>query len=169
LGSIIKINPSVCDREDQEALYQGLSDGTIDIVATDHSPLPVEERVKENIWEATAGFCGFETILSLMLTEVHCARLSITDLVHLTSENLACAYSLYPKKGAIKVGSDADLDISGLDKQGEIRAKRLHSKTKVTPFVGSKAKGCATCTLVDGHVVMKDGEIDESRVGRMVV
>ncbi|MFQ5851527.1 MAG: dihydroorotase family protein [Candidatus Binatia bacterium] len=134
LGSMIKINPPVRDWEDMEALYEGLLDGTIDMIATDHSPLPLEEKVKENIWEATAGFCGVETLLPLMLTELKRGRFSVADLVRLTSENPARANSVYPTKGSIKVGSDADLVIVDLDREGVILADKLHSKTKATPF-----------------------------------
>ncbi len=169
LGSIIKINPPVRDWEDKEALCEGLLDGTIDIVATDHSPLPMEEKAKDNIWEATAGFCGVETLLPLLLTEVHRGKLSLADLVRLTSENPARAHSIYPKKGAIRVGSDADLVIVNLDAADEIRAEKLHSKTKVTPFDGWRVKGSVICTIVRGHGVMSEGEVVDSPVGRMVV
>ncbi|MBI4523244.1 MAG: allantoinase AllB [Deltaproteobacteria bacterium] len=168
LGSVIKINPPIRGDEDREALYEGILDGTIDMIATDHSPLSPEEKLRENVWEATAGFCGVETLLPLMLNEAHNRRLSLEHLARVTSENPARAYSLYPKKGCIKVGSDADLVLVDLKKDSEIRAEELHSKTKVTPFNGRKIHGSIVSTIVRGHVVVRHGNVDESPTGRML-
>lgn len=159
VGSILKMNPPVRSRENGEALWRGLIDGIVEVIATDHSPHSEEEKIKENIWEAIPGFTGVETSVPLMLTQVNEGRLSITNYVKLASENPAKLFNLYPRKGTIRVGSDGDFTIVDMAKEGIIRSERLHSKTKVTPFDGWKVKGMPIYTIVRGNVVMKDGEV----------
>ncbi len=159
VGSILKMNPPVRSRENGEALWRGLLDGIVEVIATDHSPHSEEEKIKENIWEAIPGFTGVETSVPLMLTQVNEGRLSITTYVKLASENPAKLFNLYPRKGTIRVGSDADFTIVDMAKEGVIRSERLHSKTKVTPFDGWRVKGMPVYTIVRGNVVMKNGEV----------
>jgi len=159
LGSLLKMNPPIRTKESAEALWQGLKDGTIDVIATDHSPHTREEKLNPNIWEAIAGFPGVETLLPLMLTQVNNGKLSLTELVRLMSENPAKLWGLYPKKGTINIGSDGDLTIIDLHKEGVIESEKLHSKNKLTPFDGFKVKGMPVYTIVRGNVVMEKGEI----------
>ena len=159
VGSILKMNPPVRSRENGEALWKGLLEGIVEVIATDHSPHSPEEKIKENIWEAIPGFTGVETSVPLMLTQVNEGRLSINTYVKHASENPARLFNLYPRKGVIQIGSDADFTIVDMAKEGIIQSKKLHSKTKITPFDGWKVKGLPVCTIVRGKVVMKDGEI----------
>jgi dihydroorotase len=159
VGSIMKMNPPIRSRENGEALWHGLLDGIVEVIATDHSPHAPEEKIKENIWEAIPGFTGVEASVPLMLTQVNEGRLSLPNYVKLASENPARLFNLYPRKGTIQIGSDADFTIVDMAKEGIIESAKLHSKTKITPFDGWKVKGLPVYTIVRGKVVMKDGEI----------
>ncbi len=159
VGTVLRMNPPVRYPGHQEALWDGLKRGIIDMIATDHSPHTPEEKKKANVWEAISGFPGVETSVPLMLTEVNHGRLTLNDYVRWASTNPAKVWDIYPRKGALQVGSDADITIVDLDKEGVISAEKLHSKSKVTPFDGFKVKGMPVYTIVRGRVVMKDGEI----------
>jgi len=159
VGSILKMNPPVRSRENGEALWKGLLEGTVEVIATDHSPHSAEEKIKENIWEAIPGFTGVETSIPLMLTQVNEGRLSINTYVKHASENPARLFNLYPLKGTIQIGSDADFTIVDMGKEGVIQSEKLHSRTKITPFDGWRVKGLPVYTIVRGKVVMKDGEV----------
>jgi dihydroorotase/allantoinase len=152
------MNPPVRTKEDSEKLWEGLLNGTVEAIATDHSPHTVEEKDK-NIWDAIPGFCGVETNVPLMLTAVNEGRMTLNQYVKAASEGPAKIWNIYPQKGSLNIGSDADLTIVDMKKEGEIKTEKLHSKSKVTPFDGFKVKGMPVCTIVRGQFVMKDSEI----------
>jgi dihydroorotase len=168
IGPLLKVSPPVRSSEDAEALWQGLLDGTVEVIGTDHAPHTLEEKLKDNIWEAKGGLPGVETSVPLMLTQVQSGRLSLRDYVKVASEYPARLFNLYPRKGTIQVGSDADFTIVDLEKEGMIRSERLHSKSKMTPFEGWKVKGLPIYTIIRGRVVMKDGEITGRPQGEFV-
>lgn len=157
LGPVLRMNPPVRAAGHAEALWAGLRDGTLDMIATDHSPHTVEEKTLPDIWHAVSGFPGVETAVPLMLTEVQRGRLTLERYVEVSAASPARAWGLYPRKGALQVGSDADVVIVDLDAPGEIRAADLHSKSKITPFEGFKIAARPVCTIVRGRVVMRDG------------
>jgi len=168
LGSILKINPPVRSAENGEALWEGLKDGTVEVIATDHSPHTEEEKIKDNIWEALSGFPGVETSVSLMLTQVNEGRISLNQYVKLVSENPARLFNMYPQKGSFNIGTDADFTIVDMEKESVIDKDKLHSKTKITPFDGYKVKGVPVFTIVRGNVVMRDGKIIGEPQGRKI-
>lgn len=158
LGSVLRMNPPVRARRHQEGLWRGLQDGTIDMLATDHSPHTVEEKTRADIWEAISGFPGVETAVPLMLTEVNRGRMTLERYVEWSSAAPARAWGLYPKKGALEVGSDADIVIVDMEREWTIRAAELHSKSRITPFEGMRTRGRPVQTLVRGRTVMREGE-----------
>jgi len=168
LGSILKINLPVRSAENGEALWEGLKDGTVEVIATDHSPHTEEEKIKDNIWEASSGFPGVETSLPLMLTQVNEGRISLNQYVKLVSENPARLFNMYPQKGNFNIGTDADFTIVDMEKESVIDKNRLHSKTKITPFDGYKVKGVPVFTIIRGKIVMKDGKIIGKPQGRKI-
>jgi len=168
VGSILKMNPPVRSRENGEALWRGLLEGTVEVIATDHSPHAEEEKIKDNIWEAIPGFPGVETSVPLILTQVNEGKLSLNTYVKLASENPAKLFNIYPQKGTTQVGTDADFTIIDMEKEGIIDRKKLHSKPKITPFDGWKVKGLPVYTIVRGKVVMKDGEIVGKPQGKKI-
>ena len=159
LGPVLRMNPPVRPAGHGEALWAGLRDGVIDMLATDHSPHTVEEKTRPDIWQAISGFPGVETAVPLMLTQVIAGRLTLERYVELTSASPARAWGLYPRKGALRVGSDADLVVVDLARRGVVRAEALHSRSKITPFEGMPVQGLPVCTIVRGRVVVRDGEL----------
>jgi len=167
-GSLMKSNPSVKRKEDRLALWRAVRDGTIDMVATDHAPHALEEKTSgASIFEQASGFPGLETPVALMLTCVSRGLLSLPRYVQLSSEAPARAWGLYPKKGRIAVGADADFTIVDAKREWTIDPTRFVSKAKYSPFDGSKAKGAAVYTIVRGCPVMDHGEIDKGCRGEM--
>ncbi len=162
------MNPPIRTKADAEALWAGLLDGRVDSIATDHAPHTREEKVKASIWDVQSGFPGVETSLPLFLTAVNQGRMSLPHLVRLACENPARIFGLYPQKGAIRVGSDADLVLVDLEREGKIEAAALHSKSKLSPYDGWKVKGLPAMTLLRGRIVMKDGEPVGPPGGRVV-
>jgi len=168
VGGIMKINPPIRSRDHGEALWQGVLDGTIGVIDTDHSPHSREEKFNDDIWKVSPGFVGVETKVPLMLTQVNAGRLSLNHYVKLAAENPARVFNLYPRKGTIAVGSDGDFTIVDMDREGTIDGKKLHSRNTVTPFDGWKVKGLPVYAVVRGNIVMKDGEIVGKPKGRHI-
>ncbi|HXH82033.1 MAG TPA: allantoinase AllB [Candidatus Tectomicrobia bacterium] len=169
LGSVLRMNPPVRAAGHDAALWDALLDGTIDMISTDHSPHAIEEKTQPDIWHAVSGFPGVETAVPLMLTEVNRGRLTLERYVEVASANPARAWGLYPRKGALAPGSDADITIVDLARRGVIRGAALHSKSRITPFEGVEVAGLPVCTIVRGRVVMRDGApVGEPGWGRPV-
>ena len=168
VGSMIKVNPPVRYKADSERLWAGLLNGTIDCLGSDHAPYTREEKVTNDVWAAKSGFIGVETSVPLMLTQVNANRLSLEKFVQVTSENAARLFGIYPRKGALIVGSDCDVTIVDLKKESVIRSENLHSKNNITPFEGWKVKGIPIYTIVRGNVVMDHGQIVSKPVGAIV-
>jgi dihydroorotase len=167
-GSMMKSNPSIKRREDRLALWRAVRDGTIDMIASDHAPHTLEEKTSgASIFDRASGFPGLETSVALMLTCVSKGQLSLSRYVHLTSEGPAKAWRLYPKKGRIVIGSDADFTIVDTKKEWRIDSAKFVSKAKYSPFDGFQAKGAAVYTVVRGRVVMDHGDIDTRSRGEM--
>lgn len=158
-GSVVRVNPPVRERHHQAALWQGIADGTIDMIATDHAPHTPEEKLHDDIWRADCGFPGVETQMALMLTQVAAGRLALTDYVRLSATAPARAFGLYPAKGALLPGADADLVLVDLHRGATIRAAALHSRARITPFEGMAVRGGPVHTLVRGRFVMRDGAL----------
>ena len=156
LGPIIRVNPPVRERHHQDALWAGLADGTIDMIATDHAPHLPEEKMRDDIWTADCGFPGVETQMALMLTQVAAGRLSLNDYVRLSAGAPARAFGLFPRKGVLQPGSDADIAIVDLARTETLTADRLHSRSRIIPFEGMSVTGVPVHTLVRGRFVMRD-------------
>jgi dihydroorotase len=148
---------------DREANLEAVKDGTIDIIASDHAPHTREEHKKaeESSFESVvAGYPLCEHYLAIYLTEVNNGNLSLYELVRAASENVARHLGLYPRKGVIQVGADADLAIIDMGKEGVIgESLPVRSKMGFTPLHGMKVKGAPVYTIVRGTVVMDHGDI----------
>jgi allantoinase len=162
LGPTGLMNPPVRSEEDREALWKAIRNSDMDVVGTDHAPHSDEEKKRglKSIWETAPGIVGVETLLPLMTTEALKGRITLQQLVRLTSQNAAQLFGIYPKKGAIAIGSDADFAIVDPKKSKVIRAEDLHSKSRSTPFIGWEVKGVPTTTILRGQVIVDDdGEL----------
>lgn len=170
-GPYAKVTPPLRSAEDLEALFAALRDGTIDIVATDHAPhLPAEKEAGRNdIWQAPGGFPGLQTLLPLMLNEVARGRLSLAEVAALCCERPARLFGLYPQKGVLEPGSDADLVLVDPKREASIENDAQLSRARITPFAGRRVRGWPVATLLRGRVVMRDGRIVGSPAGALVV
>jgi dihydroorotase len=167
-GPIMKANPSVKRKEDRLALWSAVRDGTIDMIATDHAPHTLEEKtLGATIFDQASGFPGLETSVALMLTCVSRGLLSLSRYVQLSSRGPAKAWGLYPKKGRIAVGADADFTIVDMDREWKIDPANFLSKAKYSPFEGFEAKGKAVYAIVRGSTVMDNGYVDTQCRGEM--
>lgn len=169
LGATLRMNPPVREPGHGDALVQGLKEGRVNSIATDHSPHTKEEKLNDDIWKAISGFAGVEVSVPLFLTYgVNAGRLTLNEYVRVSSTNPAKVWGMYPKKGAIRIGSDGDLTIVDLNKSGVIRESEMHGKNNLTPFEGHKTTGNPVATIVRGQIVMRDGELVGTPQGQMV-
>jgi dihydroorotase-like cyclic amidohydrolase len=171
VGVRLRMNPPIRYGSEGHGDYllEGLKDGRVNQIATDHSPHTAEEKLNDDIWKAISGFPGVETSVRFFLTfGINAGRMTLQQFVRASSEGPAKTWDMYPQKGTIAVGSDGDLTILDLDKEGVIRDDELHSKNHVTPFDGTPTKGAPVATIVRGQIVMRDGEVVGEARGRMV-
>ncbi len=163
VGPYAKINPPLRKLADQAALWQGLSDGSLIAVTTDHSPFTVDEkeRARTDIWRTPPGAPGVEELMLGMMDAALTGRLSLEHAVRLISTNGAKRFGVYPQKGVIAVGSDADLVIYDPMQTTTIRPEMLFSKAKACDklYEGRTFQGRIRRTIVNGRTVFKDGEI----------
>jgi allantoinase len=163
VGPYAKINPPLRSKEDQDALWEGIADGTLLAVTTDHSPFTVDEkeRARTDIWRTPPGAPGVEELLLMMVDRALRGDISLEKTVQLISTNGAKRFGIYPKKGAIAVGSDADIVIYDPDETTTISKDMLFSQARECDklYEGMTFQGKIKETLVNGRTVFKDGEI----------
>lgn len=163
VGPYAKINPPLRSPEERDKLWDYVLDGTIGTLGTDHSPhLPEDkERGWNDIFAAPAGSPGVETALPVMLTAVNQGKIDLQMLTKLMSENVAKLYGLYPQKGVIQIGSDADLIIVDMAKEMTIDRGRMYTKQKDTArmFDGWRVQGLPAVTILRGKIIMQDGNV----------
>jgi dihydropyrimidinase len=164
-GDVGKINPPLREREDREALWEGVRSGDIDTVATDHVHRDISAKAG-GIWKASPGCPGLETLLPLMLTDGHHARgLSLGRIATLLASAPAEAMGLDHRKGRIAVGLDADLAIVDLDREYLYRREDVRSSAGYSIYEGRRLKGRVVHTLVRGRLVVRDGAPIDGAVG----
>ncbi|MCC3377640.1 amidohydrolase family protein, partial [Cohnella sp. REN36] len=136
--------------------------GTIDFVGTDHAPYEIateKAAADSDIWNSFPGIPGVETMVPILVSEgLNKGRLSLSRFVEVTSRNAAIHYGIYPKKGAIEIGSDADFTIIDLEKEHVINQEETFSMAKYNPLHDIKLKGMPVMTIVRGNVVYEDGK-----------
>lgn len=163
-GLLAKFVPPVHGREDNEALWEALARSTIDCVGTDHIPQPLAQKLGDgNVWRSGAGAPGHETLLPLLLTG---GRLSLPRVAAVTSANAARAFGLWPDKGAIAVGFDADLTLVDLERPRVVRAADLVTSADFTPYEGMELTGWPVMAILRGHVIMREGRPVGPPLGR---
>lgn len=151
-GTNAKMNPPLRSEADRQALIEGLRDGTIDAIATDHAPHDLASKNKP-LEEATFGIVGVETMLPLSLSLYHNGVLSLIDLLAKMTCNAARIINF--DGGTLAKGSRADLVVIDLNHEWTIASEKFYSKSKNSPFDGMKVKGRAVRTVVAGKVVFE--------------
>lgn len=174
-GPYAKCNPPVRSRAQAEKLWDYVNDGTVDYMGSDHSPFLVEEKTRglKDIFAAAAGFPGADLRLPLMLDAVAEGRTTLEKVVELLSVNPARCFGLYPTKGTIQVGADADFTLFRMDRHMVVDKARnySHARDIAIPYDGRELKCAVTGTIVRGRAVMRDGVVDETAkaYGHLVV
>jgi dihydropyrimidinase len=166
-------SPPLRTAADQAALWQALAAGDLDLVASDHAPYRLHDASGKRAHGPEAPFTaipngmpGLELRLPLLYSEgVAKGRLTLSRFVALVSSNPARLYGMFPRKGAIAVGSDADLVVWDPDREAVVRQALLHDAMDDTPFEGMRLKGWPACTVSRGEIVW-DGESVHGEAGR---
>lgn len=157
IGPMMKVYPVIKHEEDRLALWEGLFDGTLDFIASDHAPHIVSEK-QGDLFKIPAGMCGVETMLPLMLNEVSKGKLTLPFLTKIMAKNVADIYNL-TAKGSLEIGKDADIVVIDMDKIDTIENEKLHSKQPLTAFAGQKIKGWPIKTFLRGQLIMDNNEL----------
>jgi len=160
-GPWVTYAPPMRDEARVADLWEQLRDGDIHLLASDHGPVEAElkEGGTENVWDSQPGVPGAETLVPIMLNGVAEGRIELEHLAATFGENPAKVYGLYPRKGTITVGSDADFTIVDMDRSRTISADDLYTSCGWTPFEGYEIGGDVTHTIVGGQVVAREREI----------
>lgn len=155
--SSTKVNPPLRTAKDVNAVVAGLCDGTIDMIATDHSPHAAEEKDREYIY-APSGFPGLETAIGVLITDlVHTGKLPLETLIERMTYAPARVFQL--NAGTLREGGPADVTVIDPNLVWTVDEKKFYTRGSHSPFVGRELTGKAVLTVVDGQVVMKDGVI----------
>jgi allantoinase len=163
-GNEARVQPPIRDENERERLWTvGVRENGIDCIATDHAPHTAEEKGLdhpfENTWESISGFVGLEAEVPAMLSFVDQGRLSMKQWVYMHSTRPAQIWGMYPNKGSLWVGTDADFTVVDPERTWTLNHEDLQSKSKATPFDGTTFTGTVTKTIVRGNTIYEDGEI----------
>ena len=155
LGAFAEMKPGLKTENDQKALWDGIKNGSVDTIATDHAPHLREEKEQGNY---PFGVPGVETLLPLLLNAFNENRITLPEIIRLCCQNPARIFSM-KNKGSLKEGYDADMVIVDLDKRQAVRNEDLLTKCGWSPFDGKILKGWPVTTIVNGNVVYDNGEV----------
>jgi allantoinase len=169
-ATLCKCAPPIRSRENRERLWQGLKNGIIDLVATDHSPCPpVMKRLEEGSFKtAWGGIASLSLALPLMWTEAKKRGFTLTDLTRLMAESPARLAGCSAHKGRIAEGYDADFVIFEPEAEFVVTEDRLYYRYPVSPYLGKKLRGLVKATYLRGQVVFGDGQFSGGARGREV-
>ena len=167
------MSPPLRKKNDQKKVWNGIREGFIQVIATDHCPFDFngeKQLGKDDFTKCPNGAPGIETRVPLLFSEgVSKGRISINKFVEVISTNPAKIFGLYPRKGTIAVGSDADIVIIDPDKEVVLTKNILHENVDYTAYEGMKLKGYPILTLVRGKVVVKDNKfVGEAGYGKFI-
>jgi len=162
IGAPLKCAPPIRDAATREALWGEVLAGRVDLIASDHSPCPAADKQKgeHDIWQAWGGVAGIQATLLVLLTDgLHGRGLSFERIAHLTATAPAQLFGLYPRKGAIAVGADADLALVDPQQPMVLESRLLQTRSGVSPYLGREFLGMVRRTIVRGRTVALNGEV----------
>ncbi|NLB83880.1 MAG: dihydropyrimidinase [Synergistaceae bacterium] len=160
-GHLFSAAPALRSVQNSDFLWQGLQEGAIDFAATDHCPFSRKQKKwKGTFADLPGGLAGVETLLPLLYSEgVMKGKISLCDLVRITSEEAAKLYGLYPRKGSLLPGSDGDLVLFDPEVEWTVKAADLHSKADFSPYEGMQISGKVWKTLSRGEIIYSEGAL----------
>ena len=154
-GAAARVNPPLRTQADVEAIIEGLKDGTIDAIATDHAPHSAEEKARP-LTEAPSGMIGLETALAASLTAlVHTGKMTLGEVIRKMTVNPASILRL-PQAGRVAVGLPADLVLFDPDETWVVDPEQFRSKARNTPFAGRTLRGKVRYTILGGEIIYRD-------------
>lgn len=163
LGPYAKVDPPLRSRQEQDLLWSLVAEGAIDCLGSDHAPHSASLKQKgwENIFAAPSGIPGVELLLPLTLTAVSQGRLDLALASRLLSRNAAVTFGLYPRKGEIRIGADADLAVVDPRLAWTVEAQKLATKSRATALLydGFRVTGRVVMTFLRGTLVAREGEM----------
>jgi allantoinase len=165
-----KCAPPIRERENRERLWAALGAGTIDLIATDHSPCPPEMKLREegDFLRAWGGIASLQVGLPVVWTEARARGYALTHVVRWMCEGPARLAGLQKRKGAIAVGCDADLVIFNPDTTFRVDPERLYHRHKLTPYAGRELAGVVEATFVRAQKVFERGNFGAAPAGRVL-
>jgi dihydropyrimidinase len=161
-GAKYVMSPPLRDKSNWKVLWKGLAEGDLQVVSTDHCPFNFKgqkEKGRDNFAAIPNGAPGIEHRPSLLFSEgVNKKRITLNRFVELVSTSPAKLFGLFPEKGTVAVGSDADLVLFDPKASFTISARTQHQNVDYTPYEGFKGKGVAKVVIANGQVIVRDGE-----------
>ncbi|MBI4526006.1 MAG: amidohydrolase family protein [Deltaproteobacteria bacterium] len=160
--------PKICpagfipeDKERMEEIWRSFRDGTIDNIGSDHAPHTSQEveRQRADAWTAAMGNPQYDHYLSVFMNDVHDGKISLADLVRCLSENPARILGIYPRKGTLLPGADADLVVVDPERERTLSDQGVYTKVGWSPYAGWKVKGVPVLTMARGRIVAEEGMV----------
>lgn len=152
-GEAAKVSPPIRSSADQEAIRDAIEDGRLDTLGSDEIPYRADEKAMSDFWEQNSAFSGSGLLLPIAVT----SGLSITSIARVTSSNVAKCFGLYPRKGTLAEGSDADFTIIDVDHEHEVVAKDLQGSSDFSVYEGMTLRGWPTTTVSRGEIIFDAG------------
>ena len=162
LGPYARCAPAIRSRDEVDELWSLVLDGTVAAVASDHSPYRIEEKEvgRGDIFKAALGLNIIQVMLPGVLDEgLHRRNMSLVRFAELSASGPANVVGLYPRKGSIRIGADADLAIWDIEREWEVSRSELFSRHPWTPLEGRKLRGRVEATIRRGELVYRDGAV----------
>jgi dihydroorotase (multifunctional complex type) len=170
-GGFRKFTPParIRSRSDADEMWRRVADGPVTHVSTDHAPATRAHKTEGSIWDVHFGLPGVETTLNLLLHAAIEGRLALERVVELVSETPAKLYGMYPSKGSVSPGADADFVLVDLTAERTLEDAAVVSKAGWTPYAGRRIKGRPLMTFCRGQLVAQDGRpVGEPGFGRFL-
>jgi allantoinase len=167
-GAPAKCAPPLRAASSQALLWQRLRAGSIDTVGSDHSPAPPDMKTGSDFFKIWGGIAGVQHTLSLLITEGTRRGVTLSQLVAMTSANVAARFRLPESKGRLAVGADADLTLIDPGRDFIVQREALHDRHRLSPYVGRRLRGRVGRTLVRGRTVFLEGRIVSPPGGRLI-
>ena len=162
MGSLAKVSPPLREQQDIDALWQAVKDGTIDVIGADTAGHLIETKEPRwgDVFKAPAGLPGQETMFTVTYDEGFNRRsISLCKLVELMAEKPAKIFGIYPRKGVLQAGADADVLIFDPTREHEVRGVTQHTKTDYTMYEGRRCLGAPELVMQRGEVLLENGEL----------
>jgi allantoinase len=169
LGAVAKCAPPLRPKAEQDQLWEHIFAGILPMVASDHSPAPASMKTSANFFSVWGGISGCQSLLSLLLTEGYTQRgLPLSVIASVTSGYVARRFKLFPRKGELAVGTDADITLVDLKRSVRLDADDLLYRHRHSPYVGRTMSATIMRTLVRGRTIYRDGSIEAQPAGRLL-